>query len=412
MVQPSPSIRPLAVLPHPPTWVSAGAEIDDAIAMQRAWVEIDLGALRHNIRALMGILQPETELWAVVKANAYGHGAIPVAQAAIAAGAAGLCAATLHEGLELRQAGISAPVLLLGALRTAAELRGAMEAQLELTITDPEQIELCQRVAAERGCSVPVHLKVDTGMSRLGVAYREAADHWRSLVQAPLLIPRSLYSHFATADEPDCPTADLQHRRFEQVIQGLRARKLPIPPLHMANSAATLANPDWHYQRVRVGLALYGVSPAEFVDDRVQLRPVLSLKARVVHLKQVPAGTGVSYGHRYVTEQPTRIATVAIGYADGVPRRLSGQLRGVVRGQRLQQVGNVTMDQTMWVIPSEADVRVGDVVDLLGGEWDARRWAEALGTIPYEVLCGLSARLPRRILAAGAISRDNSSPQS
>ena len=398
MVQQSNLQRHLTVLPHPSVLVSAGEDSDD-IAMQRAWVEVDLAALRHNVAALKALLQSETELWAVVKANAYGHGAVPVARAAIAAGASGLCAATLPEGLELREAGIDAPILLLGALRTRDELLAAANGQLEITLTDREQIALCDRVAAETQQPIPVHLKVDTGMSRLGVPCQEAVAIWRSLLRSPTLDPRSLYSHFATADEPGHPATDRQHRAFQAIVRDLEAANIPLPPLHLANSAATLANPDWHYQRVRIGLALYGISPADAFRDRCPLRPALTVKARIVHLKTVPAGTGVSYGHRYVTSQPTQLATVAIGYADGVPRRLSGQLQGFVGPYRLQQVGNVTMDQTLWAVPEGAAVRVGDVVNLFGEEWTPQLWADRLGTIPYEILCGFSSRLPRRLLA-------------
>jgi alanine racemase len=166
----------------------------------------------------------------------------------------------------------------------------------------------------------------------------------------------------------------------------------------MANSAATLANPQWHYQRVRVGLALYGLSPAPNLAASSRLQPILTVKARIVHLHDVPAETGVSYGHRYTTPAPTRLATVAIGYADGLPRRLSGCIRGYVRGQFIQQVGSVTMDQTIWDVGSIPDIAVGDVVDLFAGGLNVGQWAEVLDTIAYEILCGFSDRLPRRYL--------------
>ena len=376
----------------------AGGGGDD-IATQRAWVEVDLAALRANVVALTGLLSSTTELWAVVKANAYGHGAVPVAQTAIAAGAAGLCAATLPEGLEFRSAGLEAPILLLGALRTHEELTTAAQHDLEVTITAREQLPLCERVAAELQAPIPVHLKVDTGMSRLGVPPQEVVEIWQRLCDRPAFVPRSLYSHLATADDPGHPATEQQLQSFRAVVSQLEAMGLPLPPLHVANSAATLATADWHYQRVRVGLAMYGISPADAFSDRCQLQPVMNVKARIVHLKTVPAGTGVSYGHRFVAEKDTRLATVAIGYADGVPRCLSGQLQGFVGSYRLQQVGNVTMDQTLWVVPETARVRVGDVVSLFGPGWTSETWAERLGTIPYEILCGFSSRLPRRLLA-------------
>jgi alanine racemase len=375
--------------------VEAGA---DEVATQRAWVEVNLAALRHNIDVLQTLLGPSSELWAVIKANAYGHGAIAVGREAIAAGVSGLCVATLAEGIELRQAGLSCPILVLGALRTAAELQAAAIAELDVTVTAVEQIPVCEAVAATLQHPLPVHLKVDTGMSRLGVPWTEALAVWQQLVSAPQLVERSLYSHFATADELHHPATIAQHQRFQQVVNSLQASGLPLPPLHMANSAATLANPQWHYQRVRVGLALYGLSPAPNLAASSRLQPILTVKARIVHLHDVPAETGVSYGHRYTTPAPTRLATVAIGYADGLPRRLSGCIRGYVRGQFIQQVGSVTMDQTIWDVGSIPDIAVGDVVDLFAGGLNVGQWAEVLDTIAYEILCGFSDRLPRRYL--------------
>ena len=374
------------------------ARIDSEMELQRAWVVIDLTALRNNIRNFLNLLQPQTQLWAVVKANAYGHGAVAIARTALSAGASGLCVATLQEGIELRQAGLPDPVMLFGVPRTATEVRAALDYNLQWTIGDVDQISLCQAVARQDHRSVPVHLNIDTGMSRLGVPWTEAVAAWNLLLKADGVTPLSLYSHFATADELNCPATELQAQRFDRLLQDLRQQGIAPPIVHMANSAATLANPHWHHQRVRIGLALYGYSPAEFLSDRCQLQPVMSVKARITHLKEIPAGTGVSYGHRYVSDRPQQLATVAIGYADGVPRRLSGLLKGWVRGHQLQQVGTVTMDQTLWRVPANANLAVGDVVDLFGPQWNPHHWADTLGTIPYEILCGFSARLPRRTI--------------
>ncbi|MEL7476805.1 MAG: alanine racemase, partial [Cyanobacteria bacterium J06555_12] len=358
----------------------------------RAWIEINRSALQQNIANLLEVLQPGTELWAVVKANAYGHGAVVVARAAIATGASGLCVATLQEGIELRQAGLYCPIMLFGVPLSDADVCAALAHQLEWTIADRQQLALCQTVACKQQCPIPVHLNVDTGMSRLGVNWQDAVDLWRALTQADGLEPLSLYSHFATADELNHPATQLQVQRFAGLLQTLHRQHLSPPSVHLANSAATLAERDWHYNRVRIGLALYGYAPAEFLRDRCPLHPVMAVKARITHLKTVPAGTGVSYGHRYCSDRPQTLATVAIGYADGVPRRLSGQLQGWVNGYRIQQVGNVTMDQTVWIVPPEASdagkIAVGDVVDLFGEGWNAQHWADTLGTIPYEILCG------------------------
>ncbi|MGK7910622.1 MAG: alanine racemase [Synechococcus sp.] len=370
----------------------------------RAWIEINLSALRQNIGNLRATLQPGTELWAVVKANAYGHGAIAVAQTAIAAGASGLCVATLQEGIELRQAGLQCPIMMFGVPLTTSDVSTAVDYQLEWTIGEPQHISLCQQVAAAKQAPIPVHLNVDTGMSRLGVTWQEAADVWRSLLDSDGIVPLSLYSHFATADEQSHAATQQQADRFESVLQALHQQGISPSIVHMANSAATLAERGWHHHRVRIGLALYGYAPADFLRDRCCLRSVMSVKARITHLKTIPAGAGVSYGHRYLSDRPQTLATVAIGYADGVPRRLSGYLQGWVNGYRLQQVGNVTMDQTMWVVPPDASragkIAVGDVVDLFVDGWNAGHWADTLGTIPYEILCGFSARLPRLTIEA------------
>ena len=380
----------------PPAQLSEqAAASDDEQYKGRAWIEIDLSALRQNLANITAILQPETELWAVVKANAYGHGSVLVAKTAIAAGVSGLCVATLQEGIELRLAGLRSPIMLFGVPLIESDVRTALDHNLEWTISDRQQISLCQAVATDKKCSIPIHLNVDTGMSRLGVGWQEAAEVWRSLIDAQGLSPLSLYSHFATADEFAHPATQQQAERFATILQTLQQQQISPPIVHIANSAATLAERHWHHHRVRIGLALYGYAPADFLSDRCRLLPVMSVKARITHLKTVPMGTGVSYGHRYSCDRPQTLATVAIGYADGVPRRLSGQLQGWVDGQRLQQVGNVTMDQTIWMVPQDANVAVGDVVDLFGEGWNAWNWADTLGTIPYEILCGFSTRLPR-----------------
>lgn len=376
-------------------WPDFNPELE--LLTSRAWVEIDAAQLRENLRLLQARLSPDTEIWAVVKANAYGHGARLVAPIALAAGAKGLCVATLAEGIELRQAGLQAPILVLGALNTWAELQQAMAARLEVSLTRAEQIPVMRQVARWAGRPVPVHVNVDTGMTRLGIPWQEAAAVWGQICRIPELEGCSLFSHFATADEPDSPVMAQQEARFAQVVDQIRQAGDPLPPLHLDNSAGALTH--LHYPRVRLGLALYGLSPAPHLQVR-GLRPILRLKARLTHIQTVPAHTGVSYGHRYVTSRPSRIATLAIGYADGIPRRLSGWLRGWVRGSLIQQVGTITMDQCMWDVTERPDIQVGDVVELLGPHlasagFSIQDWADQLGTISYELLCGLSARLPR-----------------
>lgn len=367
------------------------------LVTQRAWVEVDLAAIRHNVGVLRDRLQPNCAFWAVVKANAYGHGAVPVSRAAIAAGASGLCVATLAEGLELRGAGIDAPILLLGPLNSAGEIEIAASHQLELTLVTEASIVECDRVGRQLQHPIPVHLNVDTGMSRLGIPVDRALDSWRAIAASPHLDGRSLYSHFATADECDHPATQQQSDRFASMIREFQDQKVDLPTLHLSNSAATLTDARWHHQFVRVGLAMYGYPPAPHLNAENLLRPAMSVKARVTQLKTVPAGTGVSYGHRYTTTQPTRLATVAIGYADGVLRCLSGHLRACIGNVPVRQVGTISMDQTLWdvsQVPAD-DLTVGQPLTVLSSTFSAQKWADLASTISYEILCGFSARLPR-----------------
>lgn len=366
---------------------------------QRAWVEIDHQALADNIRALKGILAPQTALMAVVKADAYGHGAVKVAETVLQAGANWLAIATLGEGVELREAGITAPILVLGATNTTEEIEAIAHWDLQPTLCTLAQVKLFDQTAAKLGKILPVHLKIDTGMSRLGTRWEEALPFVEAVHQASHLEITSIYSHFATADEPDPTTMNLQHQRFQQAIATFKQHGIPIPKLHISNSAATLHSRALHYDLVRVGLAIYGVYPAPHLTPVVSLKPVLQVKARITQIKMLPPDTGVSYGHRFKTSAPTKIAVVGIGYADGVPRRLSNQLKVLVNGIFAPQVGAITMDQIMLDVTHLPAVQVGDVVTLIGHEVEEQltvdQWANQLGTISWEILCGFKHRLPR-----------------
>jgi len=385
--------------------LQAVASLASSLSCQRAWVEVDCGAIAHNVRALRRVLGA-CELLAVVKADAYGHGAVTVARAALAAGASWLAVATVPEGAELRAAGIDAPILLLGAVNTAAEAIAVRQWQLEPTLCTAQQAQAFAAALAGATDPLPVHLKLDTGMSRLGTLWTEAVEFARGVAQLPELAIASVYSHLATADDPDPRTMHLQHQRYRDAIAAIRAAGIEPPRLHLANSAATLSgDPSLHYDMVRVGLALYGLFPGEHLRGTVPLRPALQVKARVTQVKTIPAGAGVSYGHRFVAPQPTRIAVVGIGYADGVPRNLSGQLQAIARGRKVPQLGAVTMDQIIFDVSTVPEIAAGETVVLLGsagGETiSADDWAEQLGTISWEILCGFRHRLPRVPIAAG-----------
>ena len=366
------------------------------IIRQRAWVEIDLSALAHNTRQIKKILSPQTELMAVVKADAYGHGAVLVAETVILAGATQLAIATLSEGIELREAGITAPILILGAINSGAEIEAIAHYQLQPTLCNWEQAKMFAATGP-----LEVHLKLDTGMSRLGIPWCEAAEFVRSVSQLSNLKIASIYSHLATADHRDHTMMELQQKRFQEAIAQIEALGItqPRPLLHLANSAATIGDSTYHYDLVRVGLALYGLYPAPHLRHRVPLQPVLQVKARVTQVKTIASGTGVSYGHQFIAQEDLHLAVVSIGYADGVSRNLSNRLQVSIRGQLVPQIGTITMDQLMLDVSNIPDLQVGEVVTLIGRdgsiEISADLWAEALGTISWEILCGFQHRLPR-----------------
>ena len=366
---------------------------------QRAWVEVSPTAIEANCRLLCRQLVTGCQLMAVVKADGYGHGAVTVATAALRGGASSLGVATLQEGLELRDAGIEAPVLILSALPSPEDLRHCLERRLMPTLSSLDEANTAAAVAAGRGTErFPVQLKLDTGMARLGGEWQEGAQLVQSIRALPQLDLVGLYSHLACADEPEDQFTHVQLQRFGSVIEALPdgGRGLCC---HLANSAGTLQDPRFHLDMVRVGLALYGQSPAEHLGQDLALQPALAVKARVSLIREVPSGSGVSYGHRFVTSRPSRLAVIAIGYADGVVRALSGRIDVLHRGRRLPQVGNITMDQIIVDATDVEDLTVGDSVTLLGLDGGDRispqDWSTRCGSIPWEILCGFKHRLPR-----------------
>lgn len=368
------------------------------IIRHRAWVEIDLAAIAYNVKKIKQILAPETELMAVVKADAYGHGAVRVAQTALQAGATWLATATLGEGIELREAGIAAPILLLGAINTPEEVIAIGQWDLQPTLCNPQQALVFSKTLSELD-RIPIHLKLDTGMSRLGMPWEQAVEFVKLVQQLPNLKIASIYSHLATADDPDTTVMQLQQQRFQTAIAQLKTEGIIPPRLHLSNSAATLSDSNLHYDLVRVGLALYGLYPAPHVQEKVDLKPVLQVKARVTQVKTIPPGTGVSYGYQFISDREMLIAIVGIGYADGIPRNLSNRLQVSIRGQLVSQIGAITMDQLMLDVSSIPDLQVGEVVTLIGKdgniEISADDWAKTLGTISWEILCSFKHRLPR-----------------
>ncbi len=368
---------------------------------QRAWVEIDRSALVHNIRQIRSLLDPDTAMMAIVKADAYGHGAVDVAQTLVAQGVEWLAVATPTEGIELRAAGIVNPILILGGVHGELPVRAIVRWQLQPTVCDlPQAIALSKNLAnLDPTCPVNVHLKIDTGMSRLGTNWQQALTFFTEVSNLPYLKIAGFYSHLATADDPDPTMMNIQFHRFEKAIAAIRAEGLELPQLHLANSAGILANDRLHYQLVRPGLLLYGLCPAPHLQPKIDLRPVLSVRARVTQVKEIAAGTGVSYGHRFVAPHDLRLAVVEIGYADGIPRRLSDRMQVAIRGRLVSQIGAITMDRLMLDVTEIPDLQVGEIVTLLGQDGNAKisadDWANELDTISWEILCGFKHRLPR-----------------
>jgi len=381
------------------------AELATRVAgwLRPAWVEVDLGAVSANVEYLKRLVAP-AEVCAVVKADGYGHGAVPVARAALGAGATWLAVALAEEGHELREAGISAPVLVLSEPpKEAMEL--VARDHLSATIYSWAGLRALSEVAeaAPGATRLPVHIKVDTGMHRVGAEPRAAIELAKEVSRQPRLRLEGIFTHFAVADEPANGFTQLQLQRFEAVVEELAREGISAPVVHAANSAGALFHPRARHNLVRLGISVYGIAPS--LEARKQapvlpLEPALSLKARVSYCKAVAAGEGLSYGLRYRLERASDVATVPLGYADGVPRRLSevgGEV--LIGGKRRRVAGSVTMDQLMVDCGPASGVQVGDEVVLLGRQGgeaiDAWEWAERLGTIAYEVTCGLSARLPR-----------------
>jgi alanine racemase len=364
-----------------------------------AWVDVDLDAIAGNVRTLAAEVAP-ARLLAVVKADAYGHGAVPVAREALRAGAAWLGVALVEEALALREAGVSAPLLVLSEPHPAAADACAANA-VAVTICTHAAARAFGAAGRRAGHPVAAHLKVDTGMHRQGCAPAELPDLVAAALAEPGLEVEGLWSHFAVADEAaKTATTDTQLALFHEALAAARRRGLEPRWRHLANSAGGTVRDDARFDLVRAGIELYGLAPsAELAGDvRARLRPALALRAAVSALRTVQAGERVSYGHRWEARQPTRIATLPVGYADGVRRGLSGRIRVRLGERNLRQVGTVTMDQMM-VDVDDADVEVGQVATLLGdparGEPGVGEWAAVLDTIDYEVTCGLSPRLPR-----------------
>lgn len=373
------------------------------------WVEISLDALRSNVAAFRSVLPQMMKLMTVIKANAYGHGAQEVAQEALDCGADYLGVAFLDEALELRAAGITAPILVLGYTPVEG-IVPAYTHDITLTVYSDEVLEALaglHREYASVGRPMKIHVKIDTGMGRIGLHDEESA--FRFIEQAIRLEGvkvEGLFTHYARADEEDKAYTLEQHRRFEAIVEHFRSRGVVFPILHAGNSATGIEFPELSYNMLRLGISLYGLYPSEEVNRRkVELLPVMSFKTKPVMIKTLPPGSGISYGTIYTTRGEEKIATLPVGYADGYTRMLTSKAEVLVCGQKVPVVGKICMDQCMINVSDVPELRLDDEVVLFGKQGSevisADDLAAALGTINYEITCMVSSRVPRVYIRNG-----------
>jgi len=359
---------------------------------------IDLGALRHNLGIIRDLVGTSVGIMAVVKSNAYGHGVKHIALEALSAGVACLAVARVDEGLELRRFGIEARILVF-EIPSEGQLEQAVETDLELMVTSRHGARAISETGGRIRRTTGIHVKIDTGMGRLGFPVERAAEKIEQLAMLKHVRIASIWSHFSNAESPNTEFAMTQLGAFNNVLAELDRRKVQVPVRHMANSAAILNFPEARFDMVRPGIMLYGHMASEELESRVALRPVMSVVSRVSFLKKVAKGTRISYGGTYVTPGETTIATIPIGYADGFPRGLSNRGSVLIRGSRYPVVGTVTMDHIMADVGPDPEVSENDPVTIIGmqgsGRISAREIADLRETISYEILCGISPRVPR-----------------
>lgn len=363
-------------------------------SMRPTWAAIDLDAFERNVAAISAALPERSRLVAVLKADAYGHGAVPLARRCERQRVAMIATALLEEAVELREAGITTPLLVLGALNRA-QIAAALDARITLGVAGPEELALVCDESRER--EVPIHLKIDSGMGRMGLIESDTAEVLAMLRAAPNVRVDALYTHFANAGDPDDPFTEAQIENFRQRVETFRAAGIAPALHHLANSAAAVRGIVEPGDFVRVGVALYGGEPLD--KGHSQLEPVMCFRTAIVRLKTLPAGHAVGYGMTFRTERPSRIATLPVGYADGYDRLFSNNAEVLVRGQRARVAGRVSMDLITVDVTDIEGVQAGDEVVLFGPQGGQRIFAEELaariGTISYEIFCNVGARVPR-----------------
>ena len=370
---------------------------------QRAWIEVKGKAIETNVRQLRSKLSKNCQFMAVVKADGYGHDAKVVSEYAIKGGASVLGVATLKEGIKLRSFGVKKPILILGNLYTKRDLIISFKNDLMPTISSIRECLVCNNIGKHFGLKFSLHLKVDTGMSRLGFESNKFVQQFEKIKSFENISIEGIYSHLSSADEDNAldsqSITQLQKLKFSELLKRINLDRNNEIKIHLANSAGMLLSKDFHFHMVRVGLSMYGYSPLAKIDKNLLLKPALSLKVKVAFIRTIDKGVSVSYGGKFVSHRKTKLAVLSIGYADGVPRNLSGKINVIHNNKFYPQVGSITMDQMMVDITDSNEIKVGSTMVLLGSDGDKTisplEWARKSNTIPWEILCSFKNRLPR-----------------
>lgn len=373
----------------------------------RSWVEVDLGHFAANWAAMKQLVGPDVKILQVVKADAYGHGAIEISNAALRNGASALGVANADEGVQLRVSGITAPVLILSPA-TGSEIDQIIKYNLIPSVSDLKFAREFQRKAHKAGIRAPLHVEVDTGMGRGGTIRAEACQTIREISSFPNILLEGIFTHFSESEILSCYN-DFQWRAFRELLDKLEAGGLRIPIRHISNSGGILNYPDCNLEMVRPGIITYGIYPSAATRDKIALNPVMSFKTRVVLVKEFPEGYGIGYGRTFITRRPTRIATIPVGYGDGLGWPLSNQGEALIRGKRVPIAGRISMDMCTLDVSRIPECDVGDEVVLLGEQGGERITADEIAakvhSISYEILCALGKRAPRVFLQQGSSDR-------
>lgn len=373
------------------------------------WAEINIDNLAHNMKEIRKNTREETLVTAVVKADAYGHGAIEAGRVFLKNGANRLAVATLREGIELRKAGIEAPILILGATPNSEDELGVKWNLIE-TIFSYEKAQNLSKVAKKNNKIVDIHIKIDTGMGRIGFLPRkETIEEIKAINELPNIRIEGIFTHFARADEKDKTFTREQFKRFRWVIEELEEIGINIPIKHVSNSAGIIDLPEYNLDMVRSGIINYGLYPSDEVNkENIKLKPAMTLKTRISNIKKVPKNTGISYGHTFITEKDSIIGTIPIGYADGFTRLLSSKGEVLVNGKKVPILGRICMDQSMIDLTDVDNVNIGDEVVIFGEDDESsisiEEVAEKLDTINYEIVCMVGRRIPRVYKRNGEIT--------